>query len=484
MQSVEFIAAPPDGNFPQTGRVCRDAAARNDPIQQFAQRPQGLLSTEANPGPDASLFLQRRFLPMWVALSFGTFADNTLRNALLIGIPAGLVTVPFFDDPDNAMPYIGALLPLAILLFSSVSGQLADKYETSMMFRRTKFMEIILMSVAGLAFLTGNGMLAIAMLFAMGAQSAFFSPVRVGAMPKYLHTDELLRGNGLCNAGLFTFILLGYMAGGLKIVQENGGLLVAFALVAAALVGWTAALQTPFAAANDPDLKLSFNGAAQTLAMFRYVFRSPGVAPPLIGVGVFYFLSTAVTVAVPLYGRDSLHSEPVVWTALNGLFAIGAMIGAVAAASLAKGRSGLGFSAGAIIGAGIMSLAVVAATPFAAGTPDDPLTLGGLFTSPAGVVLVACLVATSALGGVYIAPLQAAMQRRAPALVRARILAAGIFANAAFAIPGSLSILLITSNNVDPVIAFAGVAVAMLLIGAIMIFRWRTHPSGLYDDMG
>ena len=174
----------------------------------------------------APLFFQRRFWPMWTALSLGTFADNTLRQALLIGIPAGIIAVPFFNNADNAIPYIGALLPIAILIFSSVSGQIADKYETSMMFRRTKFAEIILMTIAALAFITGQGALAIAMLFAMGAQSAFFAPVRVSAMPKYLETDELVRGNGLCNAGLFTFILLGYMVGGFLIIQPNGGVAV------------------------------------------------------------------------------------------------------------------------------------------------------------------------------------------------------------------------------------------------------------------
>lgn len=419
---------------------------------------------------------------MWVALSFGTLADNTLRQALLIGIPAGIISVPFFSNADNAIPYIGALLPLAILLFSSVSGQLADKYETSMMFRRTKFMEIVLMSVAALAFAFGNGMLAIAMLFAMGAQSAFFSPVRVGAMPKYLDTDELVRGNGLCNAGLFTFILLGYTVGSVLIVRENGGGAVGVALVGAALIGWIASLNTPFAAANDPELKLSFNGAAQTVSMFRLAFGSRGVGPTLIGIGVFYFLSTAVTVAVPLYGRDALHAAPLVWAALNGLFAIGAMIGAVAAASLAKGRTGFKFSTAGIIAAGFMSFAIVLVTPFAAGTPDTPLTLNGLFSAPAGLAIVFLFIATSAFSGVYIAPLQAALQRRAPAPIRARILAASIFANAAFAIPGSLSILFVTGNNVDPALVFAGIGLAMIAIGAVMIHRWRTIPAGLYEE--
>ena len=79
------------------------------------------------------LFAQRRFWPMWVALSFGTFSDNVLRQSLLIGVPYGVIDAPAFEKPDNAMPFIGALLPVAIMVFSPLSGQLADKYETSMM---------------------------------------------------------------------------------------------------------------------------------------------------------------------------------------------------------------------------------------------------------------------------------------------------------------------------------------------------------------
>lgn len=440
------------------------------------------MSEQTRASATKPLFFQRRFWPMWTALSLGTFADNTLRQALLIGIPAGIIAVPFFNNADNAIPYIGALLPIAILIFSSVSGQIADKYETSMMFRRTKFVEIILMSVAALAFITGQGALAIAMLFAMGAQSAFFAPVRVSAMPKYLETNELVRGNGLCNAGLFTFILLGYMVGGFLIIQPNGGVAVGAVLISAATLGWLAALRTPAAAANDPDLKIDLNGFAQTIQMFRYVFTSRGVAPPLLGVGVFFFLSTAVTVAVPLYGRDALYAEPLVWTALNGLFAIGAGIGAVIAASLSKGRSGLGFSTAAISAAGVTSFGVYILTPFVAGTPEAPLKLGALFTSLPGLALVLVFVATSAFSGIYIAPLQAAVQRRAPAQIRARIMAASVFANAAFAIPGSLSILAITQTGADPRLAFVAVGAAMLAIAAIMLSRQRTLPEGLYDE--
>ncbi len=437
---------------------------------------------ESVPSSSAPLFFQQRFLPMWTALSFGTFADNILRQSLLIGIPAGVITVPFVADADDAIPFIGALLPAAILLFSSISGQLADKYETSTMFRRTKFVEVLLMIAAALAFISDMGGLVIASLFLMGAQSAFFSPVRVGAMPKYLRTNELVRGNGLCNAGLFTFILLGYVVGGYLIVQEGGGMAVGAALIGASLIGWIAALNTPFAAANDPDLKISFNGFAQTAAMFRLAQQTPGVAPPLLGVAVFFLLSTAVTVTVPLYGRDSLISDPLVWTALNGLFAIGAGLGAIGAAALAKGRSGLGYSAAAIFAGGVMSFAAYFLTPYVAGEPGAPLRVGDLVSTPGGLALALVFIATAAFSGVYIAPLQAAIQRRARRETRARIMAASIFANAAFAIVGSLSVLAITRSGADPRLAFLCVGAMMMAIGGIMAYRRRTLPDGLYDE--
>lgn len=429
------------------------------------------------------LFFQRRFWPMWAALTLGTFSDNVLRQALLIGISFGVIAAPMFGRADNAIPLIGALLPLAIMLFTPLSGQLADKYETSMMFRRTKFVEVLLMVVAGAAFIFEQGALAIAMLFAMGAQSAFFSPVRTGAMPKYLAVDELIRGNGLCNAGLYSFILVGYMVGGSLITTEGGGVKVAGVLVAASTFGWLAALKTLRASANDPDLKISFNWFGQIGRMARFVKDSRGVAPPLFGVAVFFLLSTAVTVLTPLYARDALRADSLTATILNGLFAIGAGVGAIFAAGLAKGRSGLGFSTFSVGLAGVFSLLVYFFSPLAAAAPGETFKAIALVTTPAGIALSFLFVTTSALMGVYIAPLQAAVQRRAPPAFRARIMAAGAFMNAAFAIPGSLSTFAITNTGADPALVFPAIAVAMLAIAALMLHRRRSLPEGLYDEV-
>jgi LPXTG-motif cell wall-anchored protein len=62
-------------------------------------------------------------------------------------------------------------------------------------------------------------------------------------------------------------------------------------------------------------------------------------------------------------------------------------------------------------------------------------------------------------------------------------MAAGAFANAAFAIPGSLSVLAITRTGADPRLAFVAVGAVMLAIAAIMFYRKNKLSEGLYDEM-
>lgn len=429
------------------------------------------------------LFFQRRFFPMWTALTLGAFSDNTLRQALLIGIAYSVIHVPGFSNADDALPVVGSFLPIAILIFSSVSGQIAERFETSMLFRRIKFAEVALMAVTAIGFVLGYGPLLVAALFLMGAQSAFFSPVRIAAMPKYLHADELVRGNAFCSAGLFAAILLGYFFGGLLITQPHGGAMVGGLLVTASLTGWLAILRAPRAPADAPELALDWNGAAQTARMLGFAYSAPGVSRPISGVAIFYLMSTAITVVLPIYARDTLNADETVATAIMGLFAIGAGVGAMSASLLSKKTSGLGYSALGVFLASLTSLAIIALTGLAAAPPGaDPVNAFDLARTPAGAALALLFGLSAAAMGVYIVPLQAAVQRRAPAAQRARIMAAGNMLNAAAAIVGSLSVLWVTRTSIQPQQAFFAVFAVQIGIAAYMLHRQRTTPAGLYDE--
>ncbi|MGE0409961.1 MAG: hypothetical protein AB7P23_11965, partial [Amphiplicatus sp.] len=63
------------------------------------------------------LVRQRRFWPLWTAFCLGAFADNMLRQALIIGIPFGHVDMPGAVG-DSALPVIGAIFAVAMVVFS------------------------------------------------------------------------------------------------------------------------------------------------------------------------------------------------------------------------------------------------------------------------------------------------------------------------------------------------------------------------------
>ena len=426
------------------------------------------------------LFFQRRFLPMWAALSLGAFADNMLRQALIIGIAFGWIKTRGLGEAADAIPIVGSIFAVSMLIFSSIAGQVAEKYETQLLFRWTKFVEVILMALAAVGFALNDGWLLIAALFAMAAQSAFFAPVRQGAMRKYLGADELVRGNGLANAGLYGAIVAGLFFGGLLIPGDDGRYVVAAALFAASFAGWLSILAAPKAAPSAPDLKLSFNIFSQGWKIVTRAMTARGVARPILGWSFFFYLSTLITVALPLYAKSSLHSDELAATLLMAAIGVGAGAGGVAAASLSRKRSGLVFSTFGIAGAGAATLSAYFLTPLVAG---EIASGRNLVSGPAGVLLLLMFFLSAVLMGLFVAPLQAAVQRRAPAQECARVVAAGNMMNAAFAMAGSLSVLAITRTKIGPAYAFVFVAALQAGVALYMFRRRRSVARGLYDEM-
>ncbi len=143
---------------------------------------------------------------------FGALNDNIIRN--------GLVTLITFQQLSilgvhhTMFPSVAAFLFIfPFFLFSATAGQLADKYEKSMLMRRIKLLEIGLMSLAAVALLSEQYSLVLIVLFLMGCQSTMFGPVKYAYLPQKLHTDELVGGNALVESGTYVAIILGLIIG-------------------------------------------------------------------------------------------------------------------------------------------------------------------------------------------------------------------------------------------------------------------------------
>ena len=160
-----------------------------------------------------SLLLERRFLPFFGTQAFGAFNDNVYKNALLI--IATYDTAAYSSLDPRLLTNLGnGLFILPFVLFSGLGGQLADRFDKTVVMRSVKACEVGIMALAGLGFATHSLPLLLAALFLMGAHSTFFAPAKYGLLPQVLVEDELVGGNALLEMGTFLAILLGTLLAG------------------------------------------------------------------------------------------------------------------------------------------------------------------------------------------------------------------------------------------------------------------------------
>ena len=194
-----------------------------------------------------SLMGSRRFLPLFLTQACGAVNNNIFKNALVV---LALFRLAHFGPVLVALAGGIFLLPYAV--FSATAGQIADAFEKSRVIRWVKFWELGLMLLAAAGFASENFSLLVAVLFGLGVQAAFFSPLKYGILPDLLSDAELVAGNGLVEAGTFTGILLGTVLGGALVLEPGGGVMVSAACLAVAVAGIVSAYAIPAAPPAQP----------------------------------------------------------------------------------------------------------------------------------------------------------------------------------------------------------------------------------------
>lgn len=374
------------------------------------------------------LLSERRFLPFFGTQFAGALNDNIFRNALVILVTFQSVRVAGMDYRELAN-LSAALFILPYFLFSATAGQLADKYEKSMLMRRIKVVEIALMLAATIAFLSGAYAVLLVVLFLMGLQSTLFGPVKYAYLPQQLSTSELVGGNALVEAGTYTAIILGLIIGGLVVaVSPDNQLLLGTTLVAVALAGYVCSRRIPTTAAADPALHIERNIAVETWRIIRYARRDRTVFLSILGISWFWAFGSAMVAQVPAYTLDFLNGDEAVATTLLVAFAVGVGIGSLLCEKLSGHRIELGLVPFGSIGMTVFAVDLYFAQPDANGM----LVAGtAAFLERAGSWRVlADLALLGAFGGIYSVPLYAMIQKRADRRYLSRIIAANNIINA------------------------------------------------------
>ena len=441
-----------------------------------------------------SLLGQRRFAPFFSTQFLGALNDNIFRNGLVILITFQGVQV--FGMDHTVLANVAAFLfILPFFLFSATAGQLADKYEKSMLMRRVKLLEIGLMVLAAAALLSRQYPVLLLVLFLMGCQSTLFGPVKYAYLPQKLHSDELVGGNALVESGTYVAIILGLIIGIETVdLDSDRQSILAGALIVVACIGYLTSRQIPNTEAVDPALKVNWNAWQETCRIVKYAREEKSVFLSILGISWFWFFGSAMTIQIPAYTADILHGNETVVTTLFIAFAVGVGFGSLLCERMSGHRIELGLVPFGSIGMSLFAVDLYFAQPVP--SPVEFASVAEFLSIGGNWRILADLTLLGAFGGFYSVPLYALIQQRSNRKHLSRIIAANNIINSLLMVLAAIiSIAVLKSGFSIPelfiVVAILNALVAIyiysllpeflmrFLAWLIINFVYRIRPSGL-----
>jgi 1-acyl-sn-glycerol-3-phosphate acyltransferase len=432
----------------------------------------------AMPPPDPAhpnqfaLLKQRRFAPFFWTQFSGAANDNLFKFAFTVMVTYQL-SVGWLP-PALAGLVIGALFILPFLLFSATSGQLTDKFEKTRIIRFVKNLEVAIMLIAAVGFVSGSVNVQVSVLlgctFLMGLHSTLFGPVKFAYLPQALSERELTGGNGMVEMGTFVAILLGNIVGGLLVAIPGAGpQYVAVCCVGLALAGRAVAQFIPTAPATDPGLTINWNPVTETWRNLKLAKESLVVFRSMLGISWMWFFGAVFLSQFPSFARDVLHGDAHVASLLLVVFSIGIATGSLLCEVLSRRHVEIGLVPLGAIGMSVFSIDLYFASR---GLPPSSLMGVGSFMGHAAHWRVMVdLALLSLFAGLYSVPMYALIQLRSQPTHRARIIAANNILNALFMIVSAVlaGALLKAEFSIAQIFLFTGLANAVVAFYIFML---------------
>jgi acyl-[acyl-carrier-protein]-phospholipid O-acyltransferase/long-chain-fatty-acid--[acyl-carrier-protein] ligase len=420
------------------------------------------------------LLRSARFLPLFITQTLGALNDNFFKNALIV-----LVIFSANTGGGVLVAVAQGLFILPGVLFSSIAGQLADKSEKSRLIRWTKVFECLLMALAAFGFATGSVAALLAVLFGLGTQSTFFSPIKYAILPDHLPEPELVRGNALIEAGTFGGILVGTIAGGALVGLAHGPSIVSAVALLVALGGAAAAWRIPRAPAAQPALRIGWNVPAEMAAMLRHARQNRVVWLAILGLSWFWTIAVIFVSEFPVLAAQKFGAGNQTVTLMLACFAIGVGAGSMLVGRLLQGEISVRHVPFAALGitlfGGAFAVLVMPVT-----TQSGWHSIEAILAHARGVLAMLCLIGTAVCGGVFSVPLYTMIQERSAPAERSRMIAANNVMNAVFMVAAAGILAALSAAAVAPSAILAlGVAVNFCVALKICAVRRRDVMRGV-----
>ncbi len=419
----------------------------------------------------------RRFLPLFITQFLGAFNDNVLRYAFIILVTFRIAT-QLGMNIQILVAIGGGIFTLPFFLFSATAGQIADKYDRSLLIIFAKCLEIVIMLFAVVALYKESLSLLLMALFLLGTQATIFGPLKYAILPDQLAEDELVAGNGLIEAGTFLAILIGSIIGGAFILITHGTAIISTIIIAISILGLISSVFIPRTHQTAPQLKINFNFLTETFKVVNYSKQFWDIFLAILGISWFWLYGFIFMNEFNSYTKNIIHANQYVVVLFFTLFSIGIGIGSLLCNRLLKGRVSANYVPFGALGVTIFTIDLFFASSHFQTLQQAQLMGVREFISHYHswrIIIDLFLIAISS--GLYTVPLYAILQHRSPVEYRARIIASNNIMNALFMVVASAATLfLVHVLRFSELHIFLTVAI---LNGVVAIYICKLLPDAL-----
>ncbi len=347
-----------------------------------------------------------RNYPLLLAGQFlGAFGDNAIL-AVIVGQltylqKAGTITAT--ELRTNNTIYT-SLLFVPYVLLAPLAGYLNDRYAKTTWLTGGNALKILGTGLCALSVWFGPVWQGLGYLM-VGLGACFYGPAKYGILPEILPRERLVKANGMVELLTLVAILGGAIAGSVLADVFKDRVLVSYGVLGGIFGGALLLnlLMTP--TPHKPDIRLAASVVAFT-GHLRDLLTSPRLCRILLGTALFWVCGAAMKINFQPWGLEVLHLPDNTQIALLGLWlSVGVMAGSILAGQLhqvgdLRRTQAYGYALAGMLGL----LFTVNSFTFW----RSPVVQVGPLLLVVPVVLL--LIATGVAAGLFLIPLNAALQ--------------------------------------------------------------------------
>jgi acyl-[acyl-carrier-protein]-phospholipid O-acyltransferase/long-chain-fatty-acid--[acyl-carrier-protein] ligase len=349
----------------------------------------------------------------------GAMNDNIFQFFLIFFLTALLGA----ERKEQINSWAGIVFVIPFLLFTPFAGVLADRFSKRNIIVTTKIAELVIMLLGWLVFVFSGrfgGFAAYAvygMLFLMCSQSSFFGPCKYGIIPELVEREKLSRANSYLQGMSYLAIICGTALAPFTADAAGGNIAIAgFLCVLVSAAGVWSSFRIQHVPPVQADVPVSLFFFKTIWTALRQIRHDRFLILAVLASAYFLLIGGFAKITLIPYGMEYCGFSV---TKSGYLFVVAAM-GIGIGAYLAGRLSGRTVEVG-IVPLGAVGLAV---TAIGLGVTASLAPAGSLFVRVMTYVLIS-LFGLSA--GLFIVPINAFIQLRAPDAVRGRVLASSGF---------------------------------------------------------